>query len=541
MYIPVEKGMHTVPAEYNRGAFRYLTFSLSLDHVQSMRVAFSLSHVYSTASPQQGDLQEYSGYFNSSDSLLNRIRHAGVYTLQLCTISANSSVQHTRLLSSGWPNDAQATGLEATDVILTDGAKRDRTPCPGDLEVELSSALVSLNFDNIGTVRNTFSEILRLQDAGSGYIPYAGSPLGDLLKGFGSLGEYSSLLVLTVSRLTRLVDIPLYGSDTYHSWTIIGYVEYILVKRDFFARQHWKSVSRGLEATFQYIDNETGLMNGTKTLDWGRVGQGGQNTAVNALLYHALNLMAQLSAVLKTDQDKSNNWTTIAEKLKTSANKLLYDEKQGMFYDNTTSTGHTLYPQDGNVAAINFNLTTSHSQSITIAENLSRRLTKYGAPSPELPGSISPFISSQELRAQFAASPDDVSRAMNLLRTQWKYMMDLFSNSTFIEGYADDGSLNYGFYPGGSGFISHAHGWSTRPVYSLLANVVGLRATALDVPSEDGDWVFQPSVRGSELMWARGEFNMSCGIFGAKWDIGEGNSLLPELLFLINCMAQFTL
>lgn len=74
--------------------------------------------------------------------------------------------------------------------MLTDGAKRDRTPWPGDVDVELGSALVSLNFDNIGSVRNTLGEILRLQDAGSGYFPYAGSPLGDLLKGFGSLGEY---------------------------------------------------------------------------------------------------------------------------------------------------------------------------------------------------------------------------------------------------------------------------------------------------------------------------------------------------------------
>lgn len=36
--------------------------------------------------------------------------------------------------------------------------------------------------------------------------------------------------------------------------------------------------------------------------------------------------------------------------------------------------------------------------------------------------------------------------------------MNAFSNSTFIEGYADDGFLNYGFRPAGSGFMSHAYG-----------------------------------------------------------------------------------
>lgn len=92
LYIPVEKGMYTVPAEYSRGAFRYLTFSLSPDAAQSTSIAFSLSHIHFTASPQQDDLQEYSGHFTSSDPLLNRIWHADVYTLQLCTISASSSV-----------------------------------------------------------------------------------------------------------------------------------------------------------------------------------------------------------------------------------------------------------------------------------------------------------------------------------------------------------------------------------------------------------------------------------------------------------------
>lgn len=67
-------------------------------------------------------------------------------------------------------------------------------------------------------------------------------------------------------------------------------------------------------------------------------------------------------------------------------------------------------------------------------------------------------------------------------------------------------------------------------MYSLLASVVGLRPTALDVPSEDGDWVFQPSVRGSELMWATGGFNTSGGIFGAKWEIGEDNGFSAKIV-----------
>lgn len=70
---------------------------------------------------------------------------------------------------------------------------------------------------------------------------------------------------------------------------------------------------------------------------------------------------------------------------------------------------------------------------MTIVRNLAKRHTQYAALSPELPGAISPFITSQELNAQCSANDGDASLPMALMRTQWGYIMQAFSNPTLIE------------------------------------------------------------------------------------------------------------
>ncbi|KAH7374176.1 Six-hairpin glycosidase-like protein [Cadophora sp. MPI-SDFR-AT-0126] len=504
LYIPMAKGSYSVPIQWARGSFRYLTLSLGHTTSPNTRVKLQLSHVYFTAQPNNPRLNDYTGYFHSSDDLLNQIWYAGAYTIQLSTVSANSSIQRSYLgQASGWANNAQAKGLGPQDVLLTDGAKRDRNGWAGDLAVATNVALVSNNKDNLASVRNALKTCFILQDATTGYFPYAGSPFGDF---FLSVGAG-------------------YISDTYNLWTIAGFAEYILLSGDTaFGNQYWDQIVRSVHATYAYVDFTTGLFNGTKGADWGRIGQGGENTALNALYYHVLNLLARVSKSIATDSEEVSKWLSMAAKIKYSVNNLLYDEQAGLFFDNTTTAGRYIYPQDGNVAAIRFNLTLSSSQAANIAKNLSKRLTKFGAPAPELPGAISPFMGSLEVDAQFLATPGDASRALALIRTQWRYMMQAFSNSTFIEGYGSDGSLTYPFYPGGSTFISHAHAWSTGPTYSLMNRLVGLIVNPLEINSADGAWVFRPCVRGSGVSFANGGFKTFMGSWSAGWKV-EGRRL----------------
>jgi hypothetical protein len=194
LYVPTVQGSYTLPSKWSRGSFRYLTLSFSPNATSKTSVTVQLDHVYFNAAPKQSDLRKYSGWFQSSDDLLNKIWYAGAYTLQLCNVAANSSIQHLDLLSStGWSSNAQATGLSSTDTYLADGAKRDHNPWAGDLEVALKSALVSMNSDNLLSLKNALKAMFVLQDPVSDYFPYAESPLRDLLKLTGGACKFQQL------------------------------------------------------------------------------------------------------------------------------------------------------------------------------------------------------------------------------------------------------------------------------------------------------------------------------------------------------------
>jgi hypothetical protein len=178
-------GSYTPELKYSRGAFRYLTFSLGSRVPLTTSATLQLSSVHFTAQPAQpaNQLRSYSGYFESSDPLLDRIWYAGAYTLQLCTIPANSSLNRLQWLQSpvGWSNNAQARTLSGTDYFLADGAKRDRNPWAGDLDIALKSVLVAMNQDELLGIRNALKEMLDEQSNSTSFFPYGGSPISSLL------------------------------------------------------------------------------------------------------------------------------------------------------------------------------------------------------------------------------------------------------------------------------------------------------------------------------------------------------------------------
>ncbi|EIN13196.1 Six-hairpin glycosidase [Punctularia strigosozonata HHB-11173 SS5] len=169
---------------------------------------------------------------------------------------------------------------------------------------------------------------------------------------------------------------------------------------------------------------------------------GGHNIEANAILYHTLNRLSSLAAVLNESSLVASRAQT-ASTLKSSANTLLWDDSAGMYRDNETTT---LHPQDGNAWAVVANLTLSATQSRSISSNLAARWTPYGAPAPEAADAISPFISGFELQAHVLAG--NVSAALDLMRLQWGFMLDdpRMTNSTFIEGYSTTGALLYAPY-----------------------------------------------------------------------------------------------
>jgi len=181
-----------------------------------------------------------------------------------------------------------------------------------------------------------------------------------------------------------------------------------------------------------------------------------------------------------------------------------------MYRDNDTTT---LCPQDANSFAVVFNLT-SQNQSTSISEGLQKNWNDLGPVAPELPDTISPFISGFELQAHFLSGNDE--RAMDLLQREWGYILytNLSVQSTLLEGFTANGSLSYRSYRGYNydpSYTSHAHGWSSGPTSALTYYVLGLQ-----VMSPMGQtWSLEPHTSG--LSAAEGGFETPLGWFGVKW------------------------
>lgn len=494
LYFPLiaDGNSHTYTAspEHDRGAFRYLTLMTNFSSSSQAQIKITSLTVNFTASPlapNDSPAAAYTGYFHSSSTLLNRIWYAGAYTQQLCIIppSTGDAVPLHGIIQPGdnvtlpnanpWYNNYT---IASGPAVLVDGAKRDRLVWPGDLAHALPATMYSVNDDGVAA-RVAMESIWALQGA-DGMLPWAGKPINKL----GS------------------------ASATYHLHGLLAVAAYHdFTGDDKWVRDRWNQILKAVGWATGRID-ESGMMDiGDATADWLRGGTTGHAITANALLYHTLHKGADMADRVMVDNGIATSWRSKAETLKTAVNQLLWDNGAGMYRDNERSTIH---PQDGNSFAAMMNLTTNSSQLEQISSSLRKRWTKYGAPAPEVastPQTISPFATGFELAAHFATGTDaGVEAGFELMKQQWGYMLDGpgMTNSTFIEGYAADGSLVYAPYPNRAR-ISHAHGWSAGPVWILSGHVAGMK-----VWSGGRRWEIRPQLGDLESVEA-----------GMKAEMGE--------------------
>jgi len=276
----------------------------------------------------------------------------------------------------------------------------------------------------------------------------------------------------------------------------------------------WDKYKFALSFSLSNIDS-SGLMNVTAPNDWLRFGMGGHNIEANAILYYTINQGIYLASALN-DTANISSWQETADGIKTAANELLWDEQEGMYRDNETTT---LMPQDGNAWAVVANLTLNSTQTSMISQNLVSRWTPYGAPAPEAADAISPFISGFELQSHFLAQ--NTTAALELMRLQWGFMLDdpRMTNSTFIEGYSTTGELHYAPY-NNDARISHAHGWATGPTSSLTQYVAGVQL----LTAGGATWRISPSL--GDLKFADAGFRTSLGFFGARTQVLDDSIML---------------
>lgn len=467
---------YVMPDAKLRGGFRYLTLFL-LSNATSSTLNITDIQLEIGFAPTWSNLKAYQGYFHCNDDMLNKIWYSGAYTLQTNAVPVDTG-REVPMVSYGWSNNGL---LGNGSTIIVDGAKRDRAVWPGDMGVAVPSSFVSLG--DLDSVKNALQVMYDHQNA-DGSFPEAGPPL-----------------------LQQ-------GSDTYHMWSMIGTYNYVLYSNDTaFLDKNWAKYLMAMNYVYGKV-HAPGLLNVTGTRDWARWQQGFNNTEANMILYHTLLTGSELATWASAGSaNLSSTYASQAAALKTAINSYCYDESYGAFRDNATST--TLYPQDANSFALLFNATYINRTS-SILTNLQKNWTPLGPETPELPGNISPFISSFELQGRFTVG--DTAKALELLRTTWGWYLNNpnGTQSTVIEGYRTNGSFGYRQERGYSydpSYVSHAHGWSSGPTSALTNFVAGLSVTG----RAGSTWSVAPQF--GDLKYAEAGFTTSLGQYSTGWNL----------------------
>ncbi len=462
---------YTVQSPYLRGGFRYLTIFLrSSGWVNLSQVSLNYSPDPNRATPNQ-----YPNYFYSNDTTLNRVWYAGAYTLQTNLLRENEG-RAWPPVSTLW-NNANIIG-EFGNVVLTDGAKRDRTIWPGDMGISLPTGYVSL-FETISS-RTSLQTIYNHQKS-TGELPYSGPVM------------------------------LFFSSDTYHMWTLLGTHSYYLYSGDKpWLDSIWGNYKLGITFITAKIDSN-GLLNVTGTSDWARDNQGGENIEANAILYGVLTRAVYLAQV-EGDSSSANSWSTAAANLKSHINASLWDTSIGAYKDNPSST---LHPQDGNALAVWFGVVDTPSKPKSISYVLNENWNNIGSRGPEFTlgtgvPKISTFASSMELMSHFQAGYD--KRALDMIRMMWGYMLNApqGTGSTFWEGLNSDGSFAYQ-----GPFQSLSHGWGTGPTSALTFYVLGIQ------PDTASGQSYHVIPHPGDLTHAEGNLTMAPGkVVYIHFDVG---------------------
>ncbi|KAH6713372.1 putative alpha-L-rhamnosidase B [Leptodontidium sp. MPI-SDFR-AT-0119] len=475
-------GTYTMPDARMRGGFRYLSIFTTTDHsinVEITNVTLELSF-----QPTWSNLRAYGGYFHSSDDLLNRIWYAGAYTLQTNAVPPNTGRVYP-LIGQGWRNDAWL-GTKG-NTLLVDGSKRDRATWAGDLGIALPSVFVSTG--DFESARNALQlqYDLQVRYSKEGELPMAGPPLN------------------------------FFGSDTYHMSSLIGTYEYLLYSGDLqFLALSWESIKRAITYVVKKLNQESGLLYVTGTGDWGRDSQGGFNTAANALMFRTLVTGSLMAGWIR--DSISSRWEEQAYVLKAAMNSAVFnwDPVAGAFKDSNVDS--SIHPEDGNSLALYYGLA-SPIHHKNISDKLVTNWGPIGAKCPELKFNIVPFVESMEIKGHLAIG--QTYRALDLIRRSWGWYLNnpYGTESTFIEGYLEDGTFGYRAFSGYEkdySYTSHAHGWSTGPTHALTNYVLGLQLAS----PGGADWILAPQF--GDLKFVEGGFTTSLGKFSAKWTLIPG-------------------
>jgi hypothetical protein len=481
-----------------RGAERWISLQLqsagtvSIDYVRVRE-----EHLHPTTA-------DYTGHFFSSDDLLNRIWYASAYTYTL------DSFKDLR------------PGHTYGNVVVTDGAKRDRMIWLGDLVVENMLGDYALR-QATRVIRDSIAAF-SCEQLPDGEISMA-SQIDSVCPGKPDPFFFSAPQIGPATSAS--------GLPEYTLWWVIAVHDYdLFTGDDRFARQ-LLPVVRNAIAYF-----ESHLQNGLYVTPAGSINwhpfdaAGGTDAHTNATLYRALLAVADLERRVGSGAKVAAALVAEAAGVRRAMLAQLWDPAAGAFHLNLDdATGN--HSQDAQVEAVLDGVATGAQARSALSFISSHLRTTYGVMNgesnddPYMSNYISPYISSTELLARLALH--DTAGALDLLRREWGRMVNTDPNSTVWEkmSFAGDAAtyspnqLGTGVIPvdvpqAGPGGASLAHGWAGGPVAALSGYVLGIRPTAPGFSS----WIVEPQV--GDLRFAQGQAPTPHGPIVSRWRHGRG-------------------
>ena len=197
----------------------------------------------------------------------------------------------------------------------------------------------------------------------------------------------------------------------------------------------------------------------------------GEKTSLNALLYKSLTAMAELAEVMG-ENNSAAQWLDIAQKVKTAINVHLWSEEKQCYIDSLDD----FVAQDANVFAILFDVADGERRQKALNTMKERLWSPYGSTIldsyvPHTRGgntTVSPFMSALEAMVRFEnGQPED---ALELIRRCWGTMLKKGAK-TFWE-FAPNNETDRWDTP--------SHAWSGGCTYLLSAYVMGIRPAEAD-------------------------------------------------------------
>jgi alpha-L-rhamnosidase len=421
---------------------------------------------------------DYVGRFLSSDKLLNRVWYGSVYTLNL------DSVRH------------------GGNLVVIDGAKRDRWVWIGDVAVADRVAYYST--PRATRILRDSLDVFTCQQYADGYLP-----------AFSEIG-------VRCPRGAHLDDplgqaVPL---GSYTAWWIVALGDYYRFSGDAaFAREQMPVVRRAL--AWLASRSPDGLYEASLPgeINWHPFDTAaGEDAHSNAVYYQALRSAATLERSFGTDAAAQAD-DAAARRVRSLVIARLWDGAAGALRINTAdpNNGHG---QDGNVYAAASGLLDGSRARRALAFVRRSLWTRHGpvnvdrADDPYMSRYISPYISSWELQARFAAGQG--ATALDLIRRLHGWMVDRDPGGVMWEKMTTRGTPQpYSDEPGNT---SLAHAWSAGAAPALSAWVLGLQPTAPGWRR----WTVAP--QPSNLRFAQGQVQARHGVVVSRWVVGPHKS-----------------